>query len=154
MKQRWIFLIIKGTIHKEDRHDKSLDTLTTKKQRYIKQKSEERTESSVQFGWVAQSCPTLCDPMNWSMPGLPVHHQFPEFTQTHVHRVSSIQLFTIRIQVITSPLLYLFAVIRYSDGCHLLSLWNDLTCTFFSLLGKPRQYGVIQNSNSSDCIWV
>ena len=41
-----------------------------------------------QFSSVAQSCPTLCDPMNRSMPGLPVHHQFPEFTQTHVHRVS------------------------------------------------------------------
>ena len=37
---------------------------------------------------VAQSCPTLCSPMNCSMPGLPVHHQLPEFTQTHVHRVS------------------------------------------------------------------
>ena len=44
--------------------------------------------SSVQFSSVAQSCPTLCDPMNPSMPGLPVHHQLPEFTQTHVHRVS------------------------------------------------------------------
>ena len=37
---------------------------------------------------VAQSCPTLCDPMNRSTPGLPVHHQLPEFTQTHIHRVS------------------------------------------------------------------
>ena len=44
--------------------------------------------SSVQFSSVAQSCPTLCNPMNRSTPGLPVHHQFPEFTQTHVHRVS------------------------------------------------------------------
>ena len=43
---------------------------------------------SVQFSSVAQSCPTLCDPMNCSTPGLPVHHQLPEFTQTHVHRVS------------------------------------------------------------------
>ena len=43
--------------------------------------------SSVQFSSVAQSCPTLCDPMNHSTPGLPVHHQLPEFTQTHVHRV-------------------------------------------------------------------
>ena len=42
---------------------------------------------SVQFSSVAQSCPTLCDPMNLSMPGLPVHHQLPEFTQTHVHWV-------------------------------------------------------------------
>ena len=37
-----------------------------------------------QFSSVAQSCPTLCDPMNCSTPGLPVHHQLPEFTQTHV----------------------------------------------------------------------
>ena len=44
--------------------------------------------SSDQIILVAQSCPTLCDPMNGSMPGLPVHHQFPKFTQTHVHRVS------------------------------------------------------------------
>ena len=42
---------------------------------------------SVQFGSVAQLCPTLCDPMNRSTPGLPVHHHLPEFTQTHVHRV-------------------------------------------------------------------
>ena len=42
---------------------------------------------SVQFSSVAQSCPTLCDPMNRSTPGLPVHHQLPEFTQTHVHQV-------------------------------------------------------------------
>ena len=42
---------------------------------------------SVQFSSVAQSCPTLCNPMNCSMPGLPVHHQLPEFTQTHIHRV-------------------------------------------------------------------
>ena len=41
-----------------------------------------------QFISVAQSCPTLCDPMNCSTPGLPVHHQLPEFTQTHVHWVS------------------------------------------------------------------
>ena len=38
-----------------------------------------------QFSSVAQSCPTLCNPMNRSTPGLPVHHQLPEFTQTHAH---------------------------------------------------------------------
>ena len=42
---------------------------------------------SVQFSSVAQSCPTLCDHMNWSTPGLPVHQQLPESTQTHVHQV-------------------------------------------------------------------
>ena len=41
----------------------------------------------VQFSSVIQSCLTLCDPMNRSMPGLPVHHQLPESTQTQVHRV-------------------------------------------------------------------
>ena len=43
--------------------------------------------TSVQFSSVTQSCPTLYDPMNSSTPGLPVHHQLPEFTQTRVHRV-------------------------------------------------------------------
>ena len=43
--------------------------------------------NSVQFRSVTQSCLTLCDPMNCSTPGLPVHHQLPEFTQTHVHQV-------------------------------------------------------------------
>ena len=42
-------------------------------------------DDTVQFSAVAQACPTLCDPMNRSTPGLPVHHQLPEFTQTHVH---------------------------------------------------------------------
>ena len=42
----------------------------------------------IQFSSVAQSCPTLWDPMDRSMPGLPVHHQLPELTQTHVHWVS------------------------------------------------------------------
>ena len=54
-----------------------------------KQNQDSATSSfclvSVQFSSVAQSCPTLCDPMNCSMPGLPVHHQLREFTQTHVH---------------------------------------------------------------------
>ena len=45
-----------------------------------------RVRSSVQCSSVAQSCPTLCDPMNSSTPGFPVHHQLPELTQTHVHQ--------------------------------------------------------------------
>ena len=54
----------------------------------INAKETKETISSVQFSSVTQSCPTLCDPMNRSTPGLPVHHQLPEFTQIHVHRVS------------------------------------------------------------------
>ena len=41
----------------------------------------------LQFSSMAQSWPILCNPMNWSTPGLPVHHKLPEFTQTHVHQV-------------------------------------------------------------------
>ena len=46
------------------------------------------TDCLVQLSSVTQSCPTLCNPMNRSTPGLPVHHQLPEFIQTHVRRVN------------------------------------------------------------------
>ena len=49
------------------------------------QKTKIMTSGPIQFSSVAQLCPTLCDLMNCSTPGLPVHHQLPEFTQTHVH---------------------------------------------------------------------
>ena len=55
-------------------------------------KGKERREIEVQFSSVAQSCPTLCDPMNHSTPVLPVHHQLPEFTQIHVHQISLLSL--------------------------------------------------------------
>ena len=50
-------------------------------------RTNEYVKGSIQVTSVAQSCPTLCDPMNRSTPGFPVHHQLPEFTQTHVHQV-------------------------------------------------------------------
>ena len=53
--------------------------------RFLKELKKEL--SSVQFSAVAQLCPTLCDLVDCSTPGLPVHHHLPEFTQTHVHRV-------------------------------------------------------------------
>ena len=59
-----------------------------KKMRYITPRNITQPFSSGQFSSVTQSCPTLCDPMNRSTPGLPVHHKLPEFTQTHVHRVN------------------------------------------------------------------
>ena len=46
------------------------------------------SKKKIQFSSVAQSCLTLCDPMNCSTPGFPVHHQLPKSTQTHVHCVS------------------------------------------------------------------
>ena len=57
---------------------------------------------SIQFSSVPQSCPTLCDPMNCSMPGFPVHHQLPELAQTHVHRICDSHL-TISSFVIPFP---------------------------------------------------
>ena len=66
-----VFLLIKTTV--------PLSHLTKLTRSYLINKTF--------FSSVAQSCPTLCDPMNRSTPGLPVHHQLPEFTQTHVHQV-------------------------------------------------------------------
>ena len=57
-------------------------TLTPGRQHTLQEK-----HSDPQFSSVTQSCPTLCDPMNQSTPGLPVHQHLPEFTQTHFHRV-------------------------------------------------------------------
>ena len=64
-----------------------LDVLSLTK--YISKKKYLHYVSIIQnFSSVTQSCLTLCDPMNRSLPGHPVHHQLPEFTQTHVHWVS------------------------------------------------------------------
>ena len=83
---------IKGKFHSrlDMKMDRNYKDLTEAED--IKKRQQEYTEklykkglqfSSVQF--MAQSCPTLCDPKNRSMPGLPVQHLLPEFTQTHVH---------------------------------------------------------------------
>ena len=66
-------------------HQKNIWTLC----KFYEITSECQQGTSDQIRSVAQLCPTLCDPMNRSTPGLPVHHQFPEFTETHVHRVSA-----------------------------------------------------------------
>ena len=77
------------TIHK----DKSKDTKSSRKSppfggsKFKKGLWWDTKFSAVQFSSVAQSCPTLCDPMDCSTPGLPVHHQLLGFTQTHVHWV-------------------------------------------------------------------
>ena len=60
---------------------------TWKRSKFIKNGRSGLLRSLSQFSSVTQSCPTLCNPMNRSMPGLPVHHQLPESTQTHVHWV-------------------------------------------------------------------
>ena len=65
------------------------------------------TFASVHFNSVAQSCPTLCDPMDCSTPGLPVPHQLPELTQTHVHRAGG----AIQHLILCLPLLLLPSIL-------------------------------------------
>ena len=72
----------KGTFHAKMGTIKDRNCMDLTEAEDIKKRWQENIRS------VAQSCPTLCDPMNRSMPGLPLHHQLPEFTQTHIHRVS------------------------------------------------------------------
>ena len=65
----------------------SLSGKQKEKEEERKQKWKQKPVTSVEFSWVTQLCPTPCDPMDCRMPGFPVHHQLPEFTQTHVHWV-------------------------------------------------------------------
>ena len=81
------FIAIQAFLKKEENnltyHLKELG-----KEEQTKPEVSNREKVNVQFSSVTQLCPTLCDPMNHSTPGLPVHHQLPVFTETHVHRVS------------------------------------------------------------------
>ena len=95
--------------------------------------------SLVQFSSVAQSCQALCDPMNCSTPGLPVHHQLQEFTQTHIHRVSDAiqpshplyQRCTFNIVHLTNHLILVY--ISKVSSNNLSSLHQSLSILFFSL---------------------
>ena len=81
IKKRWqeSTELYKKDLHDPDNHDSVITHLEPD----ILECKVKWAFSSVQFSSVAQSCPTLCDPMNRSMPGLPLHHQLLEFTQTH-----------------------------------------------------------------------
>ena len=96
-----------------------------------------------QFSSVAQSCPTLCDPMNPSTPGLPIHHQLPEFTQTHIHRVSD----AIQPSILCRPLLLLSPIppsIRvFSDESTLHMRWPKYWSFSFSITPSKEIPGLI-----------
>ena len=106
--------------------------------------------SSVQFSSVTQSCPTLCDPMNHSTPGLPVHHHLPEFTRTHIHRVSD----AIQPSHPLSPLLLLppippsFKV--FSNESTLRMRWPKYWSFSFSIIPSKEIPGLI--SFRMDCL--
>ena len=75
-----LLLFISSNPHSAPYYDKSLSLVSQSRPLCLNV-----SFISVQFSSVTQSCPTLCDPINSSTPGLPVHHHLPEFTQIHVH---------------------------------------------------------------------
>ena len=100
-------------------------------------------DGSVQLSSVTQSCPTLCDPMNRSTPGHPVHHHLPEFTQTHVHRVSD----AISHLILCRPLFLLPPIppsIRvFSNESTLPMRWPDYCSFSFSIIPSKEILGLI-----------
>ena len=91
--------------------------------------------SSVQFSSVTQLCPTLCNPMNCSMPGLPVHHELPEFTQTHL--------------ILCHPLLLLtpnpHSIRVFSNESTLPMRWPEYWSFSFSIIPSKEIPGMISS---------
>ena len=100
-------------------------------------------EVSVQFSSVAQSCPTLCDPMNRSTPGLHVHHQLPEFTQTHVHRVSDAIQTTHPLSSPSPPALNPPSIRVFSNESTLRMRWPKYWSFSFSIIPSKEIPGPI-----------
>ena len=99
-------------------------------------------EGKLQFSSFTQSCPTLCDSMDCSMPGLPVHHQLPEFTQTHVHWVSD----ATNHLILCCPLLLpsIFPSIRgFSNESVLHIRWSKYWSFSFSISPSNEYSGLI-----------
>src|SRR5574337_385079 len=99
--------------------------------------------SSVQFSSVAQSCPTLCDPMNRSRPGFPVHHQLPEFTQTHVHKsvMPSSHLILCRPLLLLPPIPPSIRVFSNESTLHM--RWPKYWSFSFSIIPPKEHPGMI-----------
>ena len=97
----------------------------------------------LQFSSVTQSCPTLCSLMNCSMPGLPVHHQLPEFTETHVHLVGD----AFQPLILCHPLLLLPSItpsIRvFSNESTLHMRWPKYWSFSFSIISSKEIPGLI-----------
>ena len=99
--------------------------------------------SSVQFSSVAQSCPTLCEPMDCSTPGLPVHHQLLEFTQTHVHRLvmPSSHLILCRPLLLLPPIPPSIRVFSSESTLHI--RWPKYWSFSFSIIPSKEHPGLI-----------
>ena len=100
-------------------------------------------EDPLEIRSVPQSCPTLCDPMNCSTPRLPVHHQLPEFTQTHIHGVSD----AIHHLILCRPLLLLPpippSIIVFSNESTLRMRWPKYWSFSFSIIPSKEIPGLI-----------
>ena len=96
------------------------------------------------FSSVSQSYPTFCDPMNHSTPGLPVHHQLPKSTQTHVHWVSdAIQPSHPLLPLLSlSPIFHSIRV--FSDESALRIRWPKY-CSFSFIINLSNEYSAIQH---------
>ena len=90
---------------------------------------------------VAQSCPTLCDPMNRSTPGLPVHHQLQEFTQIHVHLMPSSHLIFCRPLLLLPPIPPSIRVL--SNESTLCMRWPKYWSFSFSIIPSKEIPGLI-----------
>ena len=97
----------------------------------------------VHFSSVAQSCPTLCDPMNCSTPGIPVHHQLPEITQTHVHRVSDAIQPSHPLSSPSSPAPIPPSIRVFSSESTLLMRWPKYWSFSFSIIPSKEIPGLI-----------
>ena len=93
----------------------------------------------VQFSSVTQSCPTLCDPTNHSTPGLPVHHQLPELTQTHAHRVGNTIQPSHPLSSPSPPALNLSSIRVFSNESALLIRWPKYWSFSFNI-GPSNEY--------------
>ena len=125
--------------------------VTAQRQKYIlmDQKRKPRDKSmhlwtpyvwQVQFSSVVQSCLTLCDSMNRSTPGLPVHHQCTEFTQIHVHRDSdAIQPF----HPLSSPFSLTFSIRVFSNESALYIRWPKYWSFSFNISPSNEHSGLI-----------
>ena len=98
---------------------------------------------SVQFSSVAQSCVTLCDPMNCSTPGLPVHHQLPDFTQTHVHQASDAIQPSHPLLSPSLPALNLPSIRVFSNESTLHMRWPKYWSFSFSIIPSKEYPGLI-----------
>ena len=96
-----------------------------------------------QFSSVAQSCLTLCDPMNRSTPGLPVHHLLPEFTQTHVHQVSDAIQPSHPLSSPSPPAPIPPSITVFSNESTLCMRWSKYWSFSFSIISSKEHPGLI-----------